>query len=703
MADIDTARLVVSLEARVNSYQKALDRAQKSTDTRMAGIARSVQRPQKDFDRLGQAAERLNAKLAGSLKSFGAGLLGGFAAGGVSGIVSQIGQITRGIAEIGDTAKRAGVSVRAFQELKFVAEQNRIDVGALADGLKELQNRADEWITTGSGPAAEAFQRLGYTASELAEKLKDPSALLVEIIGRVQKLDQAARIRVLDQIFAGQGGEAFLQLLDKGEAGLRKQIETAHELGVVMSDELVAKAAELDAKFQAVASTVGTALKKAIVEAASAIQGLAGELDRINQGYEARKRAVDAGAEVGGMVGAEPPVNRSTEKGDRLKPISVPFNPLPADDTNRRVQLAAAREQVARQESAGSGGYRALGPVLESGDRAYGRYQVMGSNIADWTKRAIGTALTSEQFLNMPQVQDKVFDHIFGGYIERFGMEGAAQAWFGGAGAVGKTGRTDALGTSVGDYGDRFAAGVGKATDAWEGLRQVTVDTDQATQAMTSTYDAFGSLAQTAIGGLANALADSRIEGRELLQILMQVMQQLLSMPQISGPGGLLSSLFGGGFGGGAAATGMSLSPMAAAAIASGVGGLYHSGGTVGAGSVPSRWAGSFAGAKRLHTGTRAGEFKAILQRGEEVLSRRDRARTMATMGGLVDGARASGAGQPGQINIRIEGAHGDREIQAMIGTAIDTSMSRYDYQKKNGGTANDQRRYNHLKRQGRA
>ncbi|WVT73335.1 hypothetical protein QM996_17945 [Sinorhizobium chiapasense] len=174
----------------------------------------------------------------------------------------------------------------------------------------------------------------------------------------------------------------------------------------------------------------------------------------------------------------------------------------------------------------------------------------MGSNIADWTKEAIGTALTSEQFLNNPEIQDKVFDKIFGGYIDRFGQEGAAQAWFGGPGAVGKTGRQDQLGTSVGDYGNRFTEGLGQAKDAWEGLRDITASTRQETEALTTQYDQFGQVAQTAMNGLATALADGKLEGRELLQILMQVVQQLMSIPSLGagggGLGGIFSALLGG-------------------------------------------------------------------------------------------------------------------------------------------------------------
>ncbi|MBP1873546.1 hypothetical protein J2Z19_003261 [Ensifer adhaerens] len=195
----------------------------------------------------------------------------GFIAGIVTtGAVAAIKDAANAIAAVGDEARRAGVSVQAFQELKFVAEQNRVAVDALTDGIKELNLRADEFIVTGGGAAAEAFQRLGYSADKLKDKLKDPSALFTEIIGKLQQFDKAAQIRILDEVFGGTGGEQFLQLIRQGEKGIRDQIRAAHDLGLVMDEELIKRAEEVDRKFATIATTVGTSLKKAIVDAAGA-------------------------------------------------------------------------------------------------------------------------------------------------------------------------------------------------------------------------------------------------------------------------------------------------------------------------------------------------------------------------------------------------------------------------------------------------
>jgi hypothetical protein len=119
--------------------------------------------------------------------------------------------------------------------------------------------------------------------------------------------------------------------------------------------------------------------------------------------------------------------------------------------------LPAARDAIASIESAGSGDYQAVGPTHPRMGRALGRYQVMEANIPQWSREALGQEITSEQFLSSPELQDKIFDHRFGGYVQRFGsLEDAASAWFTGRPLAEGANRKDVLGTSGSGYVNRF-------------------------------------------------------------------------------------------------------------------------------------------------------------------------------------------------------------------------------------------------------
>ena len=266
-------RLIVMLEARISEFEKRMARAEGKGTKAFNNLRRSSKgaTAQMEAD-IGQASSRINGALSSvssQIGTFGKAFIGGLAVGAIS---AALGEITtnlratlRGIADVGDSAKRSGLGLQAFQEWSFVADQNRVSVDALVDGFKELNLRADEWLATGGGSAAEAFQRLGFSASDLRERLKDPSALMLEIVGRLQRLDAAAQIRIADELFGGTGGEQFVQLLEQGEAGLRRTIERAHEVGRVMDAAMIAKAQELDRKWSELTDRVATFGKTAAV------------------------------------------------------------------------------------------------------------------------------------------------------------------------------------------------------------------------------------------------------------------------------------------------------------------------------------------------------------------------------------------------------------------------------------------------------
>jgi hypothetical protein len=102
--------------------------------------------------------------------------------------------------------------------------------------------------------------------------------------------------------------------------------------------------------------------------------------------------------------------------------------------------------------------YRAVGPVAGAdGDRAWGKYQVMGKNVGPWTQEILGRAYSPQEFLDDDKAQDAVFNSKFGNYAAKYGPEGAARAWFAGEGGMNNPNAKDVLGTSVAGYGRKFA------------------------------------------------------------------------------------------------------------------------------------------------------------------------------------------------------------------------------------------------------
>lgn len=303
-------RLVVMLEARISEFEKRMIAAERRGTRTYTGLSRNSRSATRQMEadmtsataRINQALATTSSKMGVFAKSFIGGLAGGAVVSILGSVNFQLAGTVRALAEVGDQAKRAGVNVEAFQELRYVAEQNRIPIDALTDGLKEMNLRLDEFIVTGAGPAAESLARMGYSAEELKAKLADPSALLLEMIGRMEGLDKAAQIRVADEVFGGTAGERFVELLALGEDGIRGQIDRARELGLVIEEEQIAKAAELDAKFAEVGARITTMWQQSVVGAAEFFNFIDSEEDKMRQRQEERRQESLLGEDLAGKL-----------------------------------------------------------------------------------------------------------------------------------------------------------------------------------------------------------------------------------------------------------------------------------------------------------------------------------------------------------------------------------------------------------------
>jgi len=118
--------------------------------------------------------------------------------------------------------------------------------------------------------------------------------------------------------------------------------------------------------------------------------------------------------------------------------------------------MAPYRAAIANIESGGN--YSQIGPVTATGDQALGKYQVMQSNLPQWSLAAVGRVVSPQEFLANPQIQDAVFDHRFGSYLKSYPPADAASMWFTGRPLATGGRAADQLGTTGNSYAAQFMA-----------------------------------------------------------------------------------------------------------------------------------------------------------------------------------------------------------------------------------------------------
>lgn len=181
------------------------------------------------FSKVGEAAKSLRDRIL---------WIGGSAAAAGWGVE----RLVTGVASLGNeariSAERLGVGVGWLQEWLYVGQRFGVGNDALIDGFKELGLRADEFVMTGAGGAAESFERLGITVKDLRATAGETDKLLDLVLSRMGKIqNDAARQRIFDEMFGGSGGEQLVAMLTRSREELDNLRRAARDNGAVFSDE----------------------------------------------------------------------------------------------------------------------------------------------------------------------------------------------------------------------------------------------------------------------------------------------------------------------------------------------------------------------------------------------------------------------------------------------------------------------------------
>lgn len=133
-------------------------------------------------------------------------------------------------------AKSLGTTSSAVQELGYATKLLGVSSEESEMALTHLARSVAE-ARKGSGPAAEAFAKLGVSMDDPAIKSGDTSKILDRVANAFAKLPDGATKTALSMDLFSRSGAKLIPLLDKGSAGLAKLRAEAHASGNVIDGE----------------------------------------------------------------------------------------------------------------------------------------------------------------------------------------------------------------------------------------------------------------------------------------------------------------------------------------------------------------------------------------------------------------------------------------------------------------------------------
>lgn len=139
--------------------------------------------------------------------------------------------------ELWDMHTRTGASVESLSAMKYAAEQTGTSLSGVQNGLKLVAKNAYESMRTGTGPAADAFKRIGVNVTDSSGKLKSSEALFTEVGTALRGVNNDAERTALAMAIFGRSGQQLLPMFLDTKGGIKDLMAEAKSLGLVMSTE----------------------------------------------------------------------------------------------------------------------------------------------------------------------------------------------------------------------------------------------------------------------------------------------------------------------------------------------------------------------------------------------------------------------------------------------------------------------------------
>nr|MDD4575252.1 hypothetical protein [Bacteroidales bacterium] len=193
-----------------------------------------------------EEAKGKNAEFETSTKKMSLGAKIGWAAVGaaVIGIISKIKDLaleTINYADsFGDLAAKLSMSTDSVQEFNYIAGQLGTNLDTLTNTMAVMYNKAKE--------GDDAFAKIGVSVKDTNGEIKSMDALFYETVGAMNAMESdSERTAAMLDVF-GRSALQIGEVLNTDVDTLKAMGQEAHDLGIVISEDLTQKAGDFNDK-----------------------------------------------------------------------------------------------------------------------------------------------------------------------------------------------------------------------------------------------------------------------------------------------------------------------------------------------------------------------------------------------------------------------------------------------------------------------
>lgn len=254
----------IDLSTNASKFASGFKSAATTVESQSARMAKSVAAVEKGFN------------LAGStLKTF----FGGLAAGAgfqafqsLGGTIDKLKETISQFDEIASNAKTTGLRTDTYQALAFAAKQANIEQDSFNSSLNIFAKNAG-LAEKGTGALYAGLQKLNPQLLQAIVNAKDQEERLKLVSDALAQTKDATEAAALATTVFGKGGIEMSRILDQGRASIEKLKKSAQEMGIIIPDELLQKAGELDDKLDLLSKVIDVQLSQSLINLAPILVG----------------------------------------------------------------------------------------------------------------------------------------------------------------------------------------------------------------------------------------------------------------------------------------------------------------------------------------------------------------------------------------------------------------------------------------------
>lgn len=254
--------------------QESIDLSTEDGQRQYDALTREIVSCENELKQAEQAASSFNAtaqkisvaagnmsKKFGDLanKTKGLSMAAGGALAGLAGLAVKAGQDAD---ELNTLSKQTGIATDELQKMQYASDLIDVDVDTITGSLKKMKKGLDS--------NADAFEELGVATKENGQ-FRDITDIFYDTVDALSQIPNETERDIKAMEIFGKSADDLAGIIDDGGASLKSLGEEAENLGVIISDEDLEKANELNDTLDRLKAEIMPTIAQLGVEIAEAI------------------------------------------------------------------------------------------------------------------------------------------------------------------------------------------------------------------------------------------------------------------------------------------------------------------------------------------------------------------------------------------------------------------------------------------------